>query len=186
MIWFTSDLHFCHDREFIYKPRGFNSLYDMEEYVIEDWQKVADDDIVYVLGDFALGMDEHRLNNIISRLKGNIKLIIGNHDTDNKLQFYKEKWGWKIDIVGYATIIKYKKRSFYLSHYITLTGNLESDPKKCIINVSGHTHSKEPFYNDMPFVYNVALDAHNNKLISIDDIYNDIDNKIKECLKYLK
>jgi len=82
----TSDLHFCHDREFIYKPRGFDSIYDMEEKIIENWNnKVNDDDIVYVLGDFALGMDEHRLNNIISRLKGNIKLIIGNHDTDKKL-----------------------------------------------------------------------------------------------------
>ena len=91
-MWITSDTHFGHNKEFIYKARGFNSLYDMEEYIIQDWNsKVQDDDIVYHLGDFALGMDEHRLNNIISRLKGTIYLVRGNHDTDNKLKFYRKK-----------------------------------------------------------------------------------------------
>ena len=28
MIYFTSDTHFGHDREFIYGPRGFKNLHD--------------------------------------------------------------------------------------------------------------------------------------------------------------
>ena len=50
MIWITSDTHFCHNKEFIYKARGFNSLEEMESFIINDWQKVQDDDVVYVLG----------------------------------------------------------------------------------------------------------------------------------------
>ena len=32
-IWFTSDLHFCHDRDFIYGPRGFKSVQEMNEAI---------------------------------------------------------------------------------------------------------------------------------------------------------
>ena len=31
MIYITSDLHFCHDRGFIYGPRGFKSVHEMNE-----------------------------------------------------------------------------------------------------------------------------------------------------------
>ena len=37
MIYFTSDTHFGHDRAFIYKPRGFDSLEEMENKIIENW-----------------------------------------------------------------------------------------------------------------------------------------------------
>ena len=54
-IYLTSDLHFCHNREFLYKPRGFDSVWDMNKVIVESWNKVvgADDD-VYVLGDLML------------------------------------------------------------------------------------------------------------------------------------
>ena len=35
MIWLTSDLHFFHNREFVYKPRGFNSVEEMNEKIIQ-------------------------------------------------------------------------------------------------------------------------------------------------------
>lgn len=187
-IWVTSDTHFCHNKEFVYKPRGFNSLYDMEEYIIQDWNsKVQDADIVYHLGDFALGMDEHRLNNIISRLKGTIYLVRGNHDTDNKLKFYNDNWGWKIKRVEHADDpIKYKNKVFVLSHYRMSTSNLESNPKHCVINLHGHEHTKEVFFEERPYTYNVILDAHNCQILSLDSICDDIDNKINECLNYCK
>ena len=33
-IFFTSDLHFMHDREFIWGPRGFKDVYEMNEAII--------------------------------------------------------------------------------------------------------------------------------------------------------
>ena len=38
-IWFTSDLHFCHDKEFLYKPRGFNSIEEHDTAIIQNWNK---------------------------------------------------------------------------------------------------------------------------------------------------
>ena len=37
-IWITSDLHFGHDREFIWKARGFNSIEEMNETIIQKWK----------------------------------------------------------------------------------------------------------------------------------------------------
>ena len=36
MIYFTSDLHFGDDKGFIYKPRGFNSIEDHDNTIIEN------------------------------------------------------------------------------------------------------------------------------------------------------
>lgn len=36
MIYFTADLHFGHNKEFIYKKRGFNSVDEMNNKIIEN------------------------------------------------------------------------------------------------------------------------------------------------------
>ena len=36
MIYFTSDTHFCHDKEFLYKPRGFSSIEEHDKTVVEN------------------------------------------------------------------------------------------------------------------------------------------------------
>jgi calcineurin-like phosphoesterase family protein len=179
MIYLTSDLHFNHDRDFIYKPRGFNSVQDMNEALVKNWNDtVSDCDIVYVLGDFFLGQDFDYIKDTINKLNGNIYLILGNHDTSAKeLIYYMTP---KILSIYYSTIIVYKKRQFYLSHYPTMTADLQTNPDKAIYNLFGHTHSKDKFYMNSPYNYNVAVDANDNRPISIDNIFIAIQDKIKE------
>ena len=57
--------------------------------------------------------------------------------------------------------------------------------KQHLINLHGHTHSKNKFYQDIPFMYNVALDAHNNTPVSFDKIISDIEEKVNECIAML-
>ncbi len=175
MIWFTSDWHFCHDKEFIYKPRGFDNVTDMAAAIIKNHNEVVNyDDDVYCLGDCILNNLEQGLE-YIKQLKGNIHIIKGNHDTDKKIEAYKTCYN-VVEICD-IKIIKYsKKRRFYLSHYPTIVAN----PGYPIIwNLSGHTHSKEIFSN-YPFVYNVALDAHECYPVSMDTIVKDTIEKEKE------
>ena len=55
-IYVTSDLHFGHDREFIWKVRGYDSVDEMNEDYVHKWNITVDnDDDVYVLGDLMLG-----------------------------------------------------------------------------------------------------------------------------------
>ena len=87
-IWITSDLHFNHDKEFLYKPRGFDNIKDMMENVIENWNNIiTEDDDVYVLGDLMLNDDCQTLA-LLSKLKGRIHIILGNHDTIRRQELY--------------------------------------------------------------------------------------------------
>ena len=111
MIYFTSDTHFGHDREFIYGPRGFKNLHDMENTIITNWNKtVKPEDEVYLIGDFFLGTDLDFVRNTIDNLNGSIHIIRGNHDTDAKIDLYENLA--KIIDVEWAKVIKVGGRSF--------------------------------------------------------------------------
>ena len=76
------------------------------------------------------------------------------------------------DFSGYAEIlgmIKMKKRIIYLSHYQTLTGNMDDTPGHCVLNFHGHTHQTENFTNDYMFMYHVGVDSHDCYPVHIDD-----------------
>ena len=50
MIYVTSDLHFGHDREFIFGPRGFKTIQEHDEAIIQNWNSVVTkSDLVYIL-----------------------------------------------------------------------------------------------------------------------------------------
>ena len=110
---------------------------------------------------------------VVRRLKGKKHIIIGNHDTDTRIKLYQQEAS--IVEVQYAKMMRYKGRNLYLSHYPTFTANLEHEkPKQWIINFFGHTHTKERFFNGIPFMYNVALDAHDNRPVLLDDALREI------------
>lgn len=185
-LFFTSDLHFNHDREFIYQPRGYNGIAEMNQGIINNWNSVvSDDDTVYVLGDLMLGgFDSIQPGlDLIKQLKGHIHVIIGNHDTDNRINAYKTLEN--ITSVEFGNRFKYQGRSFFLSHYPTEVSNLDSDAYSCTINLHGHTHSKEKFNMGKPYQYNVALDAHNCFPVDIEEIIKDFWNEVDKCKKQL-
>lgn len=184
MIYFISDTHFNHDREFVYEPRGFKSIEEMNETLIKNWNEtVTNEDDIYVLGDFFLGTDYDYINEVLDKLNGRIHLVVGNHDTPSKITWYTS-WNNIIEIAD-ALRIKYKKREFFLCHYPVLTASLEQDPNRAVINLFGHTHSKDKFYEDRPYMYNVAADAHDNRPVSIEQVIKDFNEKVEECISFL-
>ena len=180
MIYFSSDFHFNHNRPFVYEPRGFNNIYKMNETIINNFnQTVSNDDDLYLLGDIFLGGPaglEDGLN-LFNQLPGKIHLIFGNHDTLTR-QVAMSKCNHVVEIIGYATILKYRKYHFYLSHYPALTTNFddyEKPLKQRLLSISGHTHSKEKI-NECGS-YNVSVDAHNCFPVSIEQIIEDFKNR---------
>lgn len=55
MIWFTSDWHIGHDKEFLWRPRGFQNVEEMNETLLKNCNEVVEPlDTLYILGDLAL------------------------------------------------------------------------------------------------------------------------------------
>lgn len=177
MIWLTSDLHFCHNKPFIYEPRGFSTVHEMNETIVKNINEVVSwTDQLWILGDLMLNDNVEGMK-LVRRLPGEIHVLIGNHDTPSRVESYELEP--RIKVEGYATVLKYEGYNFYLSHYPTLTINFDDDKplKRRLLCLAGHTHSKSTFE---PYgSYNVALDAHNNHPVSIDQVIHDFEYKEK-------
>ena len=87
-IYLTSDWHFGHDREFIWKARNYSSVEEMNEDQIDKINSlIKPEDDLYVLGDLMLG-DTDKGMEYVKRLNGNLHIILGNHDTQNSQEKY--------------------------------------------------------------------------------------------------
>lgn len=174
MIYFTSDLHFCHDKDFILGPRGFTSSDEMNAAIIRNWNSiVAPGDEVYVLGDLMLRDNEEGLR-CWDQLRGTKHVILGNHDSDQRIGLYKKCSNTIIE--GYAMKLKINGYTFFLSHYPTLIYEPEEKPlRNSVINLCGHVHTKDRFLDmDKGLIYHVELEAHDNMPVSVDEILEDI------------
>lgn len=80
-----------HNREFIYKPRGFDSVDEMNDTIIANHNNVVKpEDDVYLLGDLLLGGPDNLEKGLemIRSLNGRLHLVRGNHDTDKRWEAY--------------------------------------------------------------------------------------------------
>lgn len=181
MIYLLSDLHFGHQKDFLYGPRGFQNIYDHDKTIIENWNKVINpEDDVYLLGDVMLGDTAYGLS-CLKQLKGQIHIIRGNHDSDSRWELYKDCWN--VVETCEAKFLRYKKYVMFLSHYPTLCGNYDSDKplKARCLSICGHTHTKDPFCDwDKGIIYHVDADAQNCTPILIDNMLEQINNKFNK------
>lgn len=180
--WITSDLHFCHDREFVWQARGFQSVEEMNEAIVERFNSViSPEDTLYILGDVMLN-DNEKGEELLSRMNGKKIFIRGNHDTNPRVEIYKKYTDVEIK---WADMIKYKKKSIYLSHHPTIVTNA-GEVHNLVINLYGHTHQTENFYGNYVNMYHVGVDSHNCYPVLIDDAIAAIKEKIQGDVNYEK
>lgn len=183
-IWFCSDLHFCHNQPFIYEPRGFDSVHEMNEQIIKNFNEIVDwNDDLYILGDCFLNNNEEGMS-YMRRLPGKKHIIWGNHDTAVR-QELMELEGF--DCLGYANMLKYNGYHFYLSHYPTMTSNYDYEKplKRRVLSLCGHTHTDNKFLDmNKGLIFHVELDTNNCYPVLIDNIITDIKSYIDEKNKF--
>lgn len=141
-IFVISDTHFGHANILNFvndkgeKIRSFHDVYEMDEIMIKNWNAVvSEQDKVYHLGDVYFGSQE-RANQILSRLKGKKRLILGNHDNgkDSVLQKHFQKVGlWRT----------FKEEGLLLTHVPVHPSTLKEGRfgEYKMINVHGHIHA---------------------------------------------
>lgn len=166
MNWFTSDWHFGHNRDFIYKERGFDNIEEHDAAIFRNLKDmIGNDDTLYMLGDVVFANHDEYLEKIKGLFFRKI-LIIGNHEYNNKLNRMK-KYG-VFDDVLYADGFMYNKNQYFLSHIPIVLDEHNYERAHKIINIHGHTHSKEK--TDGFGHINVALDAWDMKPVSFNQI----------------
>ena len=75
-LFTISDLHFGHKN--MATKRGFDSVEDHDNHIIEKWNSVVNkNDTVWILGDITMEKSNYE---ILDRLKGIKKVVLGNHD----------------------------------------------------------------------------------------------------------
>lgn len=171
MIYFTSDPHLGHTKNFLWEPRGFNSSEEHDAAFVNMWNTIVKpDDEVYILGDLVVGDLERGYSELQQLSPCKVHIILGNHDSETKIARYQDIFGSNLCTLSYADVIKWHKHIIYLSHYPTMTGNFDDEKpfKTHVLNFHGHTHSQTPFYNDSPLCLNVGLDAH-KRLLTIEE-----------------
>lgn len=181
MIWLTSDLHLFHNKEFVYKSRGFETVEEMNKKIISNINSMCGlDDDLYILGDLMLyGSRENGLFlglQLLEQLRTKVHIIQGNHDTTKKLEAVAQLPNI-VEITG-GKFLNYRNYSLFLSHYPMFTRNSDyfKPLRNKVINLYGHTHTEDPmemFALDT-LNYNVGLDAHNYFPVDLPTVIEEI------------
>jgi calcineurin-like phosphoesterase family protein len=122
-----SDTHFFHDNILKFCRPQFNSVEEMNELMIKNWNDVVGvNDRVYMCGDFAF---KSRYD-VFNRLNGDIILILGNHEYVNKTKSIVEDYP-HVRVVGSCE---------FGGGIITHIPVHESQLERWKFNIHGHLH----------------------------------------------
>lgn len=90
--FYSADLHFGHHGIIRHCPatRPFEGVEQMDAAIIANInERVGKQDILYVIGDFALAADPAYVRHLFHEIRGRKVLILGNHDMDKKGRLLK-------------------------------------------------------------------------------------------------
>lgn len=161
--FFISDTHLFHANMLKFVDgkghrirKQFQNLEDMHETIIKNWNEVVKpQDYVYHLGDVTFQYHSS-FNNVMSRLNGQKRLHIGNHDkiwNPNLMRWFDKAMLWH----------GFKEHNFTTSHFPLRLDGLR-DGKFC---VHGHTHDH---VMDDPHYINVCVEQTGYRPVHLDEI----------------
>jgi calcineurin-like phosphoesterase family protein len=163
-IFVTSDNHWHHNNIRFHCNRPFDSVEEMNETMIERWNKVVKiNDTVYHLGDFSLSKNQDEIKSIFKKLNGSISIIRGNHDYLKDGAYYKI--GFKD--VSYYKELKLNKQLYCMSHYPFLTWR---NAHHGSINLTAHSHGSLNSVHEQTRRLDVGVDNFDFYPISIEQI----------------
>lgn len=168
-IYFTSDTHFFHERVIEYSSRPFNTVYEMNEALVTNWNAhVQPDDIVWHLGDFALKCNYTQTEKILHRLNGNIHFIYGNHDKIIEKNQDKLLSSGLLKSIQHYKEFEYNGYRFVLFHYALRTWHWAF---RGTIHCFGHSHNKlPPFKRSLDVGVDSTVITTEYRPVSIDEI----------------
>jgi calcineurin-like phosphoesterase family protein len=155
-VFVCSDLHLGH--ALVAKTRGFGSVEEHNEAILDNLaDAVLPKDTLWVLGDVVFSAS--RYGDLLSRIPGHVKLVLGNHDSLKVLNRYRVFE----QVYGAA----YGKKGILFTHIPVHPRQKD----RFSLNVHGHLHTEvlpDPWY------FNVCLEQNNLKPFNMEEIYEKI------------
>ena len=169
-IFFISDTHFWHEGALKFEGRThFSSVEEMNETIISNWNaRVKGNDRVYIMGDMFYKADPADVEEVLSRLKGKMYLIRGNHDGS---------WIEKIDYKKYFVEVAYMledndgQRALTLCHYPLLIWKHQH--KSYMIHGHLHVDTTDDFWpliRSRERVLNAAVEINGFAPVTFDEL----------------
>jgi len=140
MTYFLADPHYSHDKEFIWKERGFNNIEEHDSCILENCKKLKANDFLYIIGDVSCGRNslENALK-FLNQLICKVFVIKGNHD--GSLFKNKDKVNANIKFIDSVCLdIDIGFQSITLCHYPMISWNRSHYNS---LNLYGHVHNKK-------------------------------------------
>lgn len=152
-VYLISDTHFDHENIIDYCNRPFDSLDEMENRIVNNWNsRVSYGDNILFGGDLAMA-PAGKAASYSERLSGNMVVLMGNHDS-----FSKWKAPFPVLESKYFQYNYYgEEYEFYYSHW----------PEGYSENNQRNDNRKEPEYSNPPEWFdgwNIHGHVHNNDL----------------------
>ncbi len=152
-VFFTSDTHFNHAKNFIFEARGYKSVTEHNDALIAKINEVVrPQDTLIHLGDFCLNITPPEFESILRRINcDNILYIWGNHNScirrmyeetleglyqRNDIEIYPYKIG-KITYLGYYKELIVNGQMIVIHHYPIYSWNSMRKGSWCL---HGHEH----------------------------------------------
>ena len=165
-VFFTSDLHGKHSKDFILNPRGYKDVEEAYSHLFKSWNETVNpNDIVFNLGDWVVGAGTNSLTTakeMIHGLNGKIYTLFGNHTagvkqlyrdtlnkqygfTDESVEVYPVNYENKFIFLGDYVEVIIDGQLCVLSHYAIGSWN---EMGKGSLNLHGHSHGS--YRNGLP------------------------------------
>lgn len=158
-VWFTADTHFSDPRVLALDKRPFRTLAEHDEALVARWREiVAEDDVVWHLGDFARDRPAGRAREILARLPGEKRLVVGNNDPESVTG--DPAWAW----VGPYAETTVGETRLVLCHYPFRTWR---DSGRGVLDLHGHSHGR---LSPIPRQYDVGVDVFDGRPVSLETI----------------
>lgn len=164
--FYISDHHFAHKNIIKYCHRPFETVHDMDRFMIEKWNSVVGkDDMVIHGGDFALAAKEYYSHLWFDILNGEKLLVKGNHDGSVR---WLEEMGVRVSKYFYSpdddVLVAHKPTSPFIQNTDGLTV------------LYGHIHDKV-LPNPPPNSMNISVENMDYTPKTIEQIREALRNK---------
>lgn len=177
MKYYIADNHFAHANIIEFCNRPFNSVEEMDQFMINAWNRVVtQEDEVYIIGDL-IYRSKKPYTWYLEQLPGKKHLIIGNHDG---LMIKQPKAAAYFESIEKTALIRDNGKKIFLCHYPVLEWPGYFRGEWCI---SGHIHNakNEAYYilKNMEKQLNAGVDIINFAPCTFEELvkYNEIYKK---------